>query len=495
MKKFFSRFPMIRFFMLVCLFNLQGCTNKNNDGVTVTIISVSPRHGGSGTLVTITGTGFLSDTTQETVVMGFIKASFVSANSTQMVVRVPVNKDSATLDSVAILVSVQSAVENAGFFTYDNLNVGANEVTSFAGSGSPGHADGTGTAASFNAPENGAFDKNGNLFVADYGNNEIRKVTPAGVVTTFAGSTTPGYNDGPAAQALFSGPSGLVFDSKGNLYVSDELNNRIRKIDPSGNVTTIAGSGAAALRDANGISAAFDRPIGIAIDSISGMLIVADSRNNVIRMIDPGTNNVFTLAGSLAGPSSPGSTDDTTSGSATYATFNSPRGIALYSYMANGSEWLFAYVADYGNNKIREVVAVGNLSANIRVNTYTLAGNPNNQQGFSNGKVGVAFFGPNSLSLGFYPSLYGSGSSSQVLFIGDASNHAIRYTPDAENSLIVGSSFNFQTLTGTVTPGLINGTYSNARFKYPDGVAYDPIDGNLYVIEFGNNDIRKILLK
>ena len=469
----------------------------------VSVSSVTPRHGMSGTLVTITGTGFISDTSQETVVMGFIKAPIIVANSYQIVVSVPVNPDSATLDSVPILVSVQAAVIGAGYFTYDNANVGANDVTTFAGSGASGSADGTGTAASFNSPENGVFDKNGNLFVADYGNNEIREVTPAGVVTTFAGSTTAGFKDGLAKQALFNAPSGLCFDTQGNLYVSDQLNNRIRKIDQSGNVSTVAGNGTAGYvygaRPA--LYTPMNGPIGLAYDSTSGMLIVAESGSNVIRVIHLSDSTMNTIAGPIDTHS--GSADET-NGDATIggATFNSPRGIALYATGSISNEYLYIYVADYGNNKIREIVSVGNLYNNVfnssgangttmNINTYTLAGNSNNMPGFTNGNGAAASFsGPNSLCQGYYPSVAGTTG---VIFIGDASNHVVRYVSGAEAST-TGGGMDYETLAGTGLPGLANGKYSSAQFKYPDGVAYNPVDGNLYVIEFGNNDIRKILL-
>ncbi len=474
-------------------------------GVTVTVTSVSPRSGNSGTFVTITGTGFVADTTQESVLMGPINAPIIAASSTQLVVAVPINKDSASVDSVLIVVTVQSVIIGSGYFTYNNTNVGAGQVTTFAGSGQSGSADGPAASATFNSPENGVFDKSGNLYVADFGNNEIRKVTPDGTVSTFAGSTTAGYQDGPAAQALFSAPSGLCFDTQGDLYVSDELNNRIRKIDPAGNVTTVAGTGQVGYiygaRPA--LASSFDRPIGIAYDSISNMLIVADSRNNVIRAISLADSTCTTIAGPIDGPTDIGSADET-NGDATIngATFNSPRGIAIYANGTSANENLFVYVAEYGNNKIREVVSVGNIYNNLfnqgtggqvaNVNTYTLAGNAGNQSGFTNGTGSAAsFYGPNSLCFGA-SSIFG-GSGIPLLFIGDASNHAIRYAQGAAGSTS-GSQINFETVTGTGFPGLVNGSYTQAQFEYPDGVAYNPVDGNLYVIEFGNNDIRKILL-
>src|SRR5580700_6475186 len=205
-------------FLLLC--GLQGCNKTNKNGVLVTVTSMIPNHGGTGTVVTITGTGFYTDTTQETVSVALLNANIISATATQIVFSVPMVPDSATIDSTIVFVTVQNqAVVNAGTFYFDNATVGSADVSTFAGSGNGGSANATGTAASFQNPENGVFDQSGNMYVADYGNNEIRKITPAGVVSTFAGSTTAGWKDGPASQAQFQNPSGLVFDNSGNLYV------------------------------------------------------------------------------------------------------------------------------------------------------------------------------------------------------------------------------------------------------------------------------------
>ncbi|HEX3187048.1 MAG TPA: NHL repeat-containing protein [Pyrinomonadaceae bacterium] len=154
-------------------------------------------------------------------------------------------------------------------------------VTTLAG-GSEGFADGTGAQASFNTPSGLAIDSEGNLYVADTGNNRIRKVTPQGVVTTLAGDATAGHVDGAAAQARFNGPIGVAVDSDGNVYVADTYNDRIRKISKEGQVTTIA---------ANEM---FDTPCGVAVAS-DGSIFVADTGNNQVRKITR-DGNVTTLA-------------------------------------------------------------------------------------------------------------------------------------------------------------------------------------------------------
>lgn len=151
-----------------------------------------------------------------------------------------------------------------------------------AGSGE-GHADGTGAAASFNTPSGIALDAGGNLIVADTGNHVIRKVSMAGVVTTLAGSGVAGFADGAGRQAQFNGPLGVAADKAGNVYVADTYNDRIRKIAPDGSVSTLAGS-LPGLADGPAAAALFDTPTGIALDA-RGNLFVADTQHGAIRKL------------------------------------------------------------------------------------------------------------------------------------------------------------------------------------------------------------------
>ncbi len=444
-----------------------GTTGQSiKKGIPFVILNISPNSGTAGTPVNITGLGFSFNKGIDTVRFNGTIATISSGTDASLLVTAPQGGSTGQIS-----VSNGSNTYVGPVFTYPD------DVSTFAGSGSGGSVNGQGTAASFTSPENGAFDSKGNLFVADYGNNMIRMITPNGTVSTFAGKTTSGFANGQGTNASFNAPSGLVFDKQGNLYVSDELNNAIRKIDQQGNVTTFAGTGLVGFRDAQGTNAAFDRPIGLAIDTISNLLYVADSRNNAIRTVNLTNGNVVTLAGS----GQAGSTDgDISNGNAVYATFNSPRGIALVSSGSAGSETVNLFIADYSNNKIREI-----LMNNNAAKVYTLAGNSGNQSGFTN--VPVTFNGPNSVCIGY------DRNSNRELFIADASNHAIRYSTSDPVSAIAGG-LPVMTLAGTGAAGLTNGNYSNATFKFPDGVAFNPIDGNIYVIEFGNNDVRKIIL-
>ena len=226
---------------------------------------------------------------------------------------------------------------------------GSNTVTSFAGSGIPGYVNDTKEKAQFNRITGIAVDLTGNIFVADTGNHVIRKITSTGVATLFAGTpNTAGSADGSTTTATFNSPMGIAVDTLGNVYIADTLNSTIRKIS-NGKVETLAGkAGTEGAKDGNRAVASFFRPTGIAIDS-AFYLYVADTQNNKIRLVDQ-TGEVITIAGAQA----PGSLDSYPGASCTGAnncslsggSFNRPSGIAV-----NKLGDLF--VADMGNNKIR----------------------------------------------------------------------------------------------------------------------------------------------
>ncbi len=222
----------------------------------------------------------------------------------------------------------------------------AGVVSTFAGTaGVAGDANGTGTAAQFDYPDGIAVDSAGNVYVSEWVNCMIRKITPAGVVSTLAGATgAKGSVDGTGAGARFDHPSGLAVDGSGNVYVADYINDTIRKVTPEGVVTTFAGyPGRAASADGTGSAARFYTPAGVALDA-SGNLYVADSGNNTIRMVTP-TGVVTTLAGTPGYWGMPGGTN----GTGAAAAFAAPLGIA-----ADGSATV--YVADTGNAAVRKGV-------------------------------------------------------------------------------------------------------------------------------------------
>lgn len=217
----------------------------------------------------------------------------------------------------------------------------AGDVTTLAGSWASGATDGNGAAASFFNPIGVAVDGSGNVYVADTNNNLIRKITPAGDVTRLAGSGAQGADNGFGVLARFTLPRDVCVDSVGNVYVADTTNHLIRKITPAGDVTTLAGSGQAGAANGNGLNAAFNYPFGVAVDR-GGNVYVTDSFNNLIRRITP-AGDVTTLAGSGASGS--------VNGTGANSSFNYPQGVAVDS---DGN----VYVADRDNNLIRKISPV-----------------------------------------------------------------------------------------------------------------------------------------
>jgi sugar lactone lactonase YvrE len=218
-------------------------------------------------------------------------------------------------------------------------------VSTLAGSGGTGFNDGTGGSATFHFPSAVALDSSGNVYVADYNNHLIRKVSPAGVVTRLAGAGTYGNVNGSGATAKFDSPYGVAVDTSGNAYVADESNHQIRKITPEGMVSTLAGTGTAGFEDGTGISAKFNYPSGVALDT-NGNLYVADASNNRIRKITQAG-----VVSTLAGMGSSGAVN----GAGVTATFGNPSGVALDN---NGN----VYVADYNNHLIRMISPAGVVS-------------------------------------------------------------------------------------------------------------------------------------
>lgn len=210
-------------------------------------------------------------------------------------------------------------------------------VTTIAGTGVAGFADGPGNQAKFNQPLDVAVDAAGSIYVADNLNHRIRKIATDGTVSTLAGAGTVGSADGTGTAAQFRNPSGLDVDAAGNILVADRLNQKIRKITPAGVVTTVAGMGTSGYLDGPANNARFADPYGIAV-AADGALIIADLNNNKIRKVSA-QGTVSTLAGTSSGFAD---------GAGVAAQFKSPTDVAVD---ANG----VVYVADQGNNRVRRV--------------------------------------------------------------------------------------------------------------------------------------------
>ncbi len=328
------------------------------------ISGISPNSGSSGTEVIISGKNFDNTIAGNSVSFNNKAANILDASYTQLKVTAPVaagtGKISLTTAGKTIMgpvftyypmVSQWSILSSPFMMAMDetgNLFVTGyathiiykidpeGTVTIFSGSGKQGYADGKADVAQFSFPSGIAVDAGGNVFVADYGNHCIRKINPSGVVSTFAGFPQAGYLDGPGNTAQFNNPAGLAIDPSGNLYVTEIGNDLIRKITAAAQVTTIAGSGIEGYSDGTGKAAQFNNPIGITLDQQNNLLI-ADAGNNRIRKID--SKSVVTT---IAGTGSPGFSD----GSAATAKFNLPYGVTVDD---NG----LIYIADVKNSRIR----------------------------------------------------------------------------------------------------------------------------------------------
>jgi len=336
-------------------------------------------------------------------------------------------------------------------------------VTTLAGTaGVFGSTDATGTAASFNQPIGVATDSADNVYVADFGGSTIRKITPAGVVTTFAGTAgVRGSADATGAAASFNQPIGVATDSADNVYVADFGGSTIRKITPAGVVTTLAGTaGVTGSTDATGAAASFNQPIGVATDG-AGNVYVADRGNSTLRRITP-AGTVTTLAGAAGVTGS----IDATGGA---ARFNQPFGVAT-----DGAG--NAYVPD--NEIRRDGSDTLVLSSTLRKITpagvvTTLAGTARATGGSDATGAAASFSFPTGVAAD------GAGN----LYVADTDNHTIRRITRA--GVVT-------TLAGTAgVRGSTDAAGAEASFDQPFGVAADRV-GNVYVADTGNNSIRKI---
>jgi sugar lactone lactonase YvrE len=360
--------------------------------------------------------------------------------------------------------------------------------------GIPGDTDGTGSAARFRVPHQVAVDGAGNLYVADYGNHTIRKITSSGIVTTLAGLPGMfGSNDGSGSSARFFGPSGITISGDQVLYVADDGNDTIRKVTLEGTVTTLAGSprvqGGA---DGTGSSARFYGPTALTCDQM-GNLYVGDSYNYTIRKVT--TEGVVTTVAGLAGAQ--GSAD----GIGSAARFFLPTGVAVD---AAGN----IYVCDSGNETIRKITAGGTVS--------TFAG----AAGIANyvDAIGSAarFYSPRDVVI----------DAQGNLIVVDSGNYTIRkIAPNAQVTRVVGSpgvlfnpagiatdsagnvyigdTYNYtvrrMTPAGVVSvlaglarySGSVDGTGSSARFQDVAGLVVDS-GGNIFAADRLNHTIRKI---
>ena len=411
-----------------------------------TIIDFSPKQAGYDAVITITGEYFSRVLEENTVTFNGIEATVIPASPpytifpplSELWVIVPKNQQC----SGAVRVTIgNKTVVSVGNFTYVPTGTVSTLIDGL-----------TGTPASFGNIMDIAMDASGNIYVAQHAGHYIRKITPAGEITHFAGSGfIAGYAEGQGSAARFTNPTGIAVDASGNVYVADMYNHRIRKITPTGAVSTFAGSGAYGLADGDGATAQFYAPTGIAIDA-SDNVYVADYGNHRIRKITP-AGIVSTIAGSGGTGQNNGGFAD---GTGITARFNYPYGVTVDA-LGN------VYVADNGNHCIRKITPAGVVS--------TLAGS--GIGGFADGTGAEAQF---NLPIGI------THDASGNLYVGDSGNNRIRrITPAGAVS----------TLAGSDRSGWVDGACATAQFSRPSGLLVDA-SGNIYVADFWNYRIRII---
>lgn len=332
-------------------------------------------------------------------------------------------------------------------------------VSTFAGSTTAvsGNANGTGNDARFNSTKSAIQDSDGNLFVADGTNHVIRKITPAGVVTTFAGTAgTSGGTNGTGTSATFNLPYGLAIDASNNIYVAEQNGYRIRKITPAGEVTTLAGSGVYGSTDGTGTNAQFQNPRGLVLDN-AGNLFVSTFRT--IRKIVIATGVVTTFAG--------GGTGSNYDGTGNNAQFYATEQLCI-------DKQNNIYVADH--RAVRKITPAGVVS--------TIVGNFN-ATGMRNGTTTALFTQITGIAI----------DETGYLYVTEYNHCAVRrIAPDGTVSNLAGvAALPAESSSTNVAsdPGDADGAPSVARFRYPSYIHCGK-DNILYVCEESGHRVRKI---
>ena len=326
-------------------------------------------------------------------------------------------------------------------------------ISTFAGTGIAGFSGDGGLArnAMLNAPSGILFDAAGNMLVADGSNNRIRRIDPSGIITTIAGTGQLGYSGdgGPALQADLNYPWGLLLDAAGNLYFSDILNYAVRKIDTAGTITTVAGTGTAGYNGDGipAIMAQLNFPRGLAIDS-SGNLYIADTMNHRVRKVD--TSGTITT---FAGTGNTGFSGD--GGPAATANIGNPRGLQISGNLL--------YISNAGAARIRKV----NFHPPNIINTF--AGSTIGYDGDGNPPLLTEFNGPTAIEF----------TATGSLLVADQFNARLREVTAAASSTKAGG------FVGDNRRGIL------ATLTTPENFAFDSA-GNYYIAEWGGNRIRKL---
>lgn len=437
---------------LTAVILVSSCRKRDKDECPVCPIvdAVSPAVGHQGDTITITGRQFAA--TNNIVRFNNAAATVLSQTESKVVALVPRNCGTGP---VSVDVDDELTSNRSVVFTYTSKYT----VTTFAGiPGSIGETDGISIAARFNFPKGIVADKLGNVYVADRNNNCIRKIK-SGTVSTFAGKKGPtgGFvNSASPLTAEFNFPYGLDINSSGELFVADLFNDAIRKILPSGAVSTLAGKGTVPGDvDGVGVNAQFNWPTDVTIfqDTI---LFVADFLNNKIKRVSANGRSV-TLAGVK--------TSGNINGPLTASTFFGPLGVSMFD---NGS----FLVVDNGNVKIRT------LNFNLATTTdFAGAG----FVGAFNGRSPAATFNyPTDVAIRVI-------GGQKEIYVADQSNNVIR---------LIDANGNVSTVVGDGIPGFLNAEGVHARLNRPYGLAFDALDNTiLYITDESNHCIRKVFIE
>ena len=375
--------------------------------------------------------------------------------------RCPQNRWLALLTSVFLLVTCHSSLVTAQITPPSIITTVAGTTWTYSGGGPAVNAPlglVTGVVA----------DSAGNLFVSDWENHLVSKVSPTGTLTVVAGNGIAGFSGdgGLATNAQLRSPSGLAFDGAANLFIADTGNHRVRKVSPAGIITTVAGNGQAFFSGDGGpaTSAAVYLPQGVAVDAV-GNLYITDYNYNRVRRVRP-DGIITTFAGGVGSDFNGGGFSGD-GGPASNAALRAPQGVATD---AAGN----VYIADTGNGRIRKVSPGGIIS--------TVAGNGNCCFAGDGGPAVNAFLGsPSAVTVDVAGSLY----------IADWGDQRIRkVSPNGIITTVAGDGFRDPATGGGRFAG-DGGVATNASLNGPGGVAVDPA-GNFFIADGGNSRARKV---
>ncbi|MDO8413733.1 MAG: S8 family serine peptidase, partial [Gallionellaceae bacterium] len=452
----------------------KAIDTSGNTGVstslTVTVDNTQPTisitYPGNGATVngTVTITASATDTNGIASVQFYVDTALICTD-TVAPYECLANTTSLVDGKHTLIASATDAAGNASASTSATVTVanqaanGIGNISTYAGNGSASFCgdNGAATAACLKYPEKVAMDASGNAYIADTNNNRIRKISPTGVITTFAGTGASGSSGdgGQATLAKLSAPRAVTVDASGNLYIADTGNHKIRKVSTTGIITTVVGTGRSGYSGDGGQASAakINGPYDLLADTATGNFYIADTANHRIRKVSA-AGIITTVAGNgTAGYSGDG-------GAATAAKINSPKGIILDS-SAN------LYIADTSNHRVRKINSSGVIS--------TIAGT--GVAGYS-GDGGAATLAKLSSPWAL------AGNTSIGIFIADSSNNRIR---------LVNLSGVISTVAGTGTAGYSGdgGTASSAKINLPHGVTATS-DGFL-IADSTNHRIRRVI--